>query len=149
MFSPQIYLRQHHHNSNLTGTKKLPRFVPFRLLLPRVMVLNRRYLLADSGKNCDSHFSYSIDGGLTYSVDIVIFGLTIRDPFLIRTPFLFLEQFELHKMKPNKTLRRVLIPQQNFHLFPHSLHSTKVVIGSSADLGMVEGNKYKRGGWGL
>ena len=132
----------HHHNSNLTGTRVHPPFVPFWLLLPHaVVVLARRCLLADSGKNCDSHFSYSIAGGLTCSVDIVIFGLTIRDPFLIRTPFLFLEQFELHKMKPNKTLRRVLIPQQNFHLFPHSLHSTKVVIGSSADLGMVGGIK--------
>ena len=132
----------HHHNSNLTGTRVHPPFVPFWLLLPHVVVLVRRCLLADSGKNCDSHFSYSIGGGLACSVDIVIFGLTIRDPFLIRTPFLFPEQFELHiKMKPNKTLRRVLIPQQNFHLFPHSLHSTKVVIGSSADLGMVGVNK--------
>ena len=108
----------HHHNSNLTGTRVHPPFVPFWLLLPHVVVLVRRCLLADSGKNCDSHFSYSIGGGLTCSVDIVIFRLTIRDPFLIRTPFLFLEQFELHKMKPNKNIETRFNSSAEFPSFP-------------------------------
>ena len=46
---------------------------------------------------------------------------------------------QLVRDKSNKTLRVVFILQQNFHRFPHSLHRTNVVIGSSADLERRQG----------
>jgi hypothetical protein len=44
--------------------------------------------------------------------------------------------------KPNTPTQPQSCSQQNFHRFPHSLHNTNVVIGSSADLQAWYINKW-------